>query len=311
MGGARVRVTDCLGCCEHSNVVVVRAGAERWWFGGLLIDGAVNAVARWIATGVPSPPSMAAATHVFDPSASPSVMAWPIDAGPPVAARLVHDLLGAGGTWSVGVPGAIADSGAVDPEAVIQRRGATVQAIGATGALRLRLGPSTGLFALGPPEAVVLLVVAARRESLAGPASTLTPRGPDTDAVDRTCAGAWMYDLGIGHPAVAFCVRTADPELKAALDEAVGTGWRELLDSAVGRLVVSRSPVRVLATGAGRAEVASPIPPTGGESPTGVHTHLDPGLLELGCELAGGIVLPDGWVPAAFLSPPPGWALPG
>jgi hypothetical protein len=145
---------------------------------------------------------------------------------------------------------------------------------------------------------------------LATPASGLTSRGPDGDAIDRASARARLYDLGIGHPAVAFCVRTADPALRAALDEAAGTGWRELLDSDLGRLIVNRSPARVVETGAGRAEVASPIPAVGGESPAGAHTHLDPGLLELGGELPGGIVLPDGWVPAAFLQPPPGWALP-
>jgi hypothetical protein len=311
LGAVRVRVTDCLGCCERSNVVVVRAGAERWWFGGLLDPSTVAALARWIAGGAASRPPDEFVAARFAPSDGPTVEAWPVDASPPTAARLVHDLLVAGGTWSVGVPGALADSGAVDPQAVIRPLGGTVvQAIDSTGALRLRLGPSTGLFALGGRDAVVLLMVAARRESLAPPASTLTARGPDRDPVDRADDAGWLFDLGIGAPATSFCVRTTDLELKAALEQAVGTGWRELLDSDVGRLIMSRSPVRVLETGAGRAEVTSPIPPIGGESPAGAHTHLDPGLLELGRELPAGIVLPDAWAPAAFLQPPPGWVLP-
>jgi hypothetical protein len=310
-GAVRVRVTDCLGCCERSNVVVVRAGAERWWFGGLLGPGTVAGLARWIAGGAASPPPDELVAARFAPSDGPTVQAWPINASPPTAAGVVHDLLVAGGTWSVGVPGALADSGAIDRQAVTRRFGGTVvQAIDASGALRLRLGPSTGLFALGGRDAVVLLMVAARRESLAAPASTLTARGPDRDPVARADRAGWLFDLGIGAPATSFCVRTTDPELKATLEQAVGIGWRELLDSDVGRLIVSRSPVRVLETGAGRAEVTTQIPPIGGESPAGAHTHLDTGLLELGRELPGGIVLPDGWAPAALLQPPPGWVLP-
>ena len=57
---ARVRASDCLGVCEHSNVVVVhphpaarRAGSRPVWLGGVLAEAEVTAVAGWVAAGGP------------------------------------------------------------------------------------------------------------------------------------------------------------------------------------------------------------------------------------------------------------------
>ncbi|MGD9530772.1 hypothetical protein [Pseudonocardia sp.] len=66
--GTRVRVTDCLDACEHSNVVVVspssdgrRAGARPVWLSGVLREDDTEAVGAWVRAGGPgvvAPPGM-------------------------------------------------------------------------------------------------------------------------------------------------------------------------------------------------------------------------------------------------------------
>lgn len=66
--GARVRVTDCLDACEHSNVVVVspspearRAGARPVWLSGVLREDDTDALGEWVRAGGPgvvAPPGM-------------------------------------------------------------------------------------------------------------------------------------------------------------------------------------------------------------------------------------------------------------
>ncbi|MEM9135262.1 MAG: hypothetical protein AAF962_26285 [Actinomycetota bacterium] len=48
---ARLRVTDCLGPCAHANVVAVRRGPERLWFGNLLGHAITESLAEWAAGG--------------------------------------------------------------------------------------------------------------------------------------------------------------------------------------------------------------------------------------------------------------------
>lgn len=54
---AAVRLADCLGPCEQSNVVVAhRKGSRPIWLGLLNTDAAVLDLAEWAATGGPLPP---------------------------------------------------------------------------------------------------------------------------------------------------------------------------------------------------------------------------------------------------------------
>jgi len=73
---SRVRVTDCLGPCRHSNVVVVRphrrgrpGDRDAVWLGEMLTQAAIDTLTAWIRAGGPSrcrlPPSLEA--HMFDP----------------------------------------------------------------------------------------------------------------------------------------------------------------------------------------------------------------------------------------------------
>ncbi len=57
---ATVRVSDCLGPCERSNVAVVvpsraarRGGARPVWLGRVLDDDAIDAIAAWASAGGP------------------------------------------------------------------------------------------------------------------------------------------------------------------------------------------------------------------------------------------------------------------
>lgn len=50
---AKLYTTNCLGPCERSNVVVVRSGSERMWFGDVLDTAVTAALADWVQAGAP------------------------------------------------------------------------------------------------------------------------------------------------------------------------------------------------------------------------------------------------------------------
>ena len=205
---------------------------------------------------------------------------------------LVHEaLVGGAGGWSMGVQGALAEFAVVAGERPVVRRtgpgGRTVEAVTAGGGIRLTIGADTVAFADG--EDTVLLAVP--RAGLP-PATTRVSVAPtDPEALRPEDGKAALVDLGLGHSTAAFCVRTADPELVAALRAVEGRTWRETLD-AVGHRIVAESPHRVVTGPLGRIEVYNPIPKEWGASPEGCHTHLLPALLETGREVAEGGELP-------------------
>jgi len=70
------------------------------------------------------------------------------------------------------------------------------------------------------------------------------------------------------------------------------------------KVILAANPHRVFVSCLGRIEVYQPIPPPGGKSPNGPHTHVLPKLLAHGRTHAATEPLPDGWVPCAHLYPP-------
>jgi hypothetical protein len=70
------------------------------------------------------------------------------------------------------------------------------------------------------------------------------------------------------------------------------------------RIILAANSHRVFITRIGRAEVFQPIPPPGGQSPDGPHTHLLPKLLAHGRTHAATEPLPEGWIPCAHVYPP-------
>jgi hypothetical protein len=66
---------------------------------------------------------------------------------------------------------------------------------------------------------------------------------------------------------------------------------------------LEHSPTRVVETALGRIEVATPIPPPGGKSPDGPHTHLLPGHLALMRATPAGVDLPEAYSLCATFYP--------
>ena len=205
---------------------------------------------------------------------------------------LVHEaLVDGGGGWSMGVQGALAEFAVVVGERPAVRRtgpgGRTVEAATAGGGIRLAISDDTVAFADGEDT----VVLAVPRAGLPAATARVSAAPADPEALRPEDAQAVLVDLGVGHSVAAFCVRTADPELLAALRSVEGRPWREALD-AVGHRIVAGSPHRIVTGPLGRIEVYNPIPQEWGASPEGCHTHLLPALLATGREVAEGAELP-------------------
>lgn len=110
-----------------------------------------------------------------------------------------------------------------------------------------------------------------------------------TQLDDRT------FDLGIGAPHIDMQVRLAegDEETRAALREGLG---RHILapGNPAGPVIARSSPTRIFVSALARLEVHQPIPPPGGKSPEGPHSHLLPHYLSEGRAHAPGSPLPAG-----------------
>jgi hypothetical protein len=113
--------------------------------------------------------------------------------------------------------------------------------------------------------------------------TTVTELGPRT------------FDVGVAAPHVDMLVqlRPDDAATAAALRGGVG---RPLFaaDNPAGPAIARASPTRILASPVARIEVHQPIPPPGGRSPEGPHTHLLPKFLAEGRAHPPGSPLPDG-----------------
>jgi hypothetical protein len=103
------------------------------------------------------------------------------------------------------------------------------------------------------------------------------------------------FDLGIGAPHIDMMVRLRadDAVTRAALRGVVG---RPLLapGNPAGAAIAQASPTRIFASALARLEVHQPIPPPGGRSPEGPHSHLLPQYLQEGRVHAPGSPLPAG-----------------
>jgi len=231
----------------------------------------------------------------------------PLDLSADGIAELAEAALAAGaGGWSMGVQGALAEFATAGDERPAVRRGGpggrTVEAVTAGGGIRLTITDRTVAYSTGPDGGITLAVP---RSTLPAPSLRVTAAPADPLALRPEDEKAVLVDLAVGQAAAAFCVRTADPDLTAALWAVEGRGWREVLDG-VGHLLVAASPHRVVTGPLGRIEVYNPIPPARDASPDGCHTHLLPRLLESGRETAEGDELPAQLVAAANWTNP-GW----
>jgi len=210
--------------------------------------------------------------------------------------------------WSLGTYGAIAEftRDVGEPAALHKANGAIALAT-ARGGLRLEVSPELRLVASEQPTTEswnhrVALCLPHHACAMNGRAA-FTEIGADADALRDEDRNGVLFDLGLGTLQVDVCVRSLDPEVVTALRGCSGTSVLTPGNEAM-RIILAANPHRVFLSRVGRAEVFQPIPPPGGKSPTGPHTHLLPTLLASRRTHAATERLPDGWVPCAHIYPP-------
>lgn len=211
--------------------------------------------------------------------------------------------------FSLGIFGAAAEFMRDAQEPAIVRDGEEVcEVVTDRGGLRIVRDLETVLVAYEMPSRHAERRVAAQVACLPAPQAArarrrvLTEIGPDRDALRPDERGAILFDLGIGLDSVEACVRTAHPDLVAALRRAEGRSLFAAEELAGAMLTFS--PHRVFVSALGRIEVFQPIPPPGGRSPDGPHTHVLPKLLAHGRTHAATVPVPDGLVPCLSVHPP-------
>lgn len=132
--------------------------------------------------------------------------------------------------------------------------------------------------------------------------TVLTELGPDDAALREQDRGAILFDLGLDALQIDAAVRVADRAIVARLRELTGRSLFEPGNPAM-TIIFDTNPHRVFIARMGRIEVFQPIPPADGKSPQGPHTHVLPKLLKLKRTHAATELIPQGWVPAAYLYP--------
>jgi hypothetical protein len=151
----------------------------------------------------------------------------------------------------------------------------------------LRLAPRADVTAAEAGRHTTAFCLA--RSSTTG-GGAIRPLGPDRAALRVADRDALLFDLGVGENGMTMCVRTGAAALIAALLEAEGSAL--FASGRAVQAILRHNPHRVMLSPLGRIEVYQPIPPAGGRSPDGPHTHLQPQPVE-----------EDGHAPAPILQP--------
>jgi len=128
--------------------------------------------------------------------------------------------------------------------------------------------------------------------------------GPDDGALRSEDRGAYLFDLGVTVGHVAMCVRTADADLIAALDDLQGKSLLGFDGAFAKALIVEKGPHRVMLSPLGRLEVYALIPSEGSSSPAGPHTHLLPRLIASRRTHSANDPIPPNLQPVLTMHPP-------
>ena len=210
--------------------------------------------------------------------------------------------------WSIGTFGAIAEftRDAGEP-ALLDRTDQAVSVVTAKGGLRI--APCAGLRLIASESTT--RESWSHRVALCLPSEScamnrrrvLSEIGNDTDALRNEDREGVLFDLGLGTLQVDICIRSRDPAFVTAMRGFVGTSVFAGGNHAMWTIMTA-NPHRVVISRVGRAEVYQPIPPPGGKSPDGPHTHVLPKLLAHGRTHAATEPVPDHWAPCAHLYPP-------
>jgi hypothetical protein len=210
--------------------------------------------------------------------------------------------------WSVGTFGAIAEFTREPGEvAGLQRTRNIISVATDKGGIRITLHPELRPIASESPTTESWshrVALCLPRESCAmSGRTTLTEVGPDGDALRTQDRGGILFDLGLGTLQIDACIRVGDPDIVSALRAHTGKPVFAP-ENDVMRIVLAANPHRVFVSRIGRAEVFQQIPPPGGKSPDGPHTHVLPKLLAHGRTHAATEPVPEGWIPCAHVYPP-------
>lgn len=209
----------------------------------------------------------------------------------------------ASGTFVVGVYGAVGEV-MRDPDEPYQARRETTSLTLATAraAIRIDAAPYLTAIEIDRPERppLIALAVPDGRAPVPGP-SALTDLGPDTEALLPRDPDGRRFDVGLGRRASRFTMRCSEA-LAAEIAPHRKTPWPDCL-GLIGASVLAESPVRVIEAPCVRAEVDAVIPPPGGVSPGGPHTHLLPGHIAQGFDTPPTVPLPEGYVLSALFYP--------
>lgn len=210
--------------------------------------------------------------------------------------------------WSLGTFGAIAEfTRDADEAAVLDRRDVMISAVTARGGLRIQTHPELRPIASESPTTEswshrVALCLPERACAMSG-RTVLTEVGRDRNALRAEDRDGVLFDLGLAALQADICVRSSELDVIAALRGCAGKSVFAP-DSQAMKVMLSSHPHRVFASRLGRIEVFQPIPPPGGKSPTGPHTHVLPKLLAHGRTHSANEPLPAGWIPCAHCYPP-------
>ncbi len=217
---------------------------------------------------------------------------------------VAEHLSDASSSWSVGEFGALAEFHHIASGSQSIDR-FTVAAPG--GALRIRPLAGARILAYETPSANPRLwnhgiaFCLPEGEAMMDRHAGVTEAGPDSESIFQDSRHELLFELGLGAGSVNFFVRTADQALIDLLRGAQGTS---LLDQPeLSAAIVAAAPARVVVSRLARIEITNPIPPPGGVSPIGPHTHLMPGLIRRGRTHDANIPVPAGFLPCLMLYP--------
>lgn len=209
----------------------------------------------------------------------------------------------AAGTFVAGVYGAVAEIMRDEGEpATVHRDGLVLTLTTKRAALRVEAAPWMTAFEIARPERAPLIAFAvpAGRVGKPGPA-VLSDLGVDRGSLLPRDASGRRFDVGLGRAAARFTIR-CDAALAAAIAPHCGTPWPVCL-ARIGADVLAKSPVRVIESPCLRAEVDAVIPPPGGTSPQGPHTHLLPDHIAQGFDTPPSLPLPHGYALSVLFYP--------
>lgn len=229
---------------------------------------------------------------------------WETDAIRDFVAESLQDRRG---TWVAGIVGAVGEFAAAPGQSIdVERDSDIIIAHTYGGKLRFQIDDDVRALTFETKETPLersRIVLAVKRErGRPDVAHALKALGPDTNAIAPEDRDAELFDLGLARKEARFCLRLGRGATQNALGAATGSLFPANLPE-IGPALLANSPARVIETPLGRIEVLTPIPPPGGQSPPGPHTHLLPDHIASGRAMPAGMDLPRAYWPGAIFYP--------